>query len=189
MRTPKGWHKAWRKNAALFQNAVNIIKHAPTTARSSRLRVSLRSLATPWPAASLPASRLAALACYAVAGRSSPLYVGLRCVASLRRSGLNFLFLRYPGFRGSRLRVSLTLACYAVTGRRSTAGLFYDAPYRGSEFRSRLRCCAATPWLAPTAHANVRCHSRERLGLTPLHTNALYRSRERSALRTHARST
>ena len=70
MRTPEGWHKAWRKNSALFQNDANMIKHSPTTARSS---------------ASL---------------RSSPLYVGLRCVASLRRSGLNFLFLRYPGFRG-----------------------------------------------------------------------------------------
>ena len=45
-------------------------KHAPTTARSS---------------ASL---------------RSSPLYDGLRCVASLRRSGLNFLFYATPGFRG-----------------------------------------------------------------------------------------
>ncbi len=73
------------RNTALFQNAANMIKHAPTTAQSSRLRVSLRSLATPWPAASL---------------RSSPLYVGLRCVASLRRSGLNFLFYATPGFRG-----------------------------------------------------------------------------------------
>ena len=44
-----------------------MIKHAPTTARSS---------------ASL---------------RSSPLYVGLRCVASLRRSGLNFIFFTLPG--------------------------------------------------------------------------------------------
>ena len=59
MRTPEGWHKAWLKNAALFQNAANMIKHAPTTARS---------------VASLPASRLAALACYAVARRS----LGLR---------------------------------------------------------------------------------------------------------------
>ena len=47
-----------------------MVKHSPTTARSS---------------ASL---------------RSSPLYVGLRCVASLRRSGLNFLFYATPGFRG-----------------------------------------------------------------------------------------
>ena len=80
-------------------------KHAPTTARSSRLRVSLRSLATPWPAASL---------------RSSPLYVGLRCVASLRRSGLNFLFLRYPGFRG-----------FAAPPPG-----YYMAPLRGSELGS-----------------------------------------------------
>ena len=92
------------RNSALFQNAANMIKHAPATARSSRLRVSLRSLATPWLAASL---------------RSSSLYVGLRCVASLRRSGLNFLFLRYPGV--PRLR-------------RSTAGLFYSAP-PGLKFR------------------------------------------------------
>ena len=70
MRTPEGWQKAWRKNSALFQNDANMIKHSPTTARSS---------------ASL---------------RSSPLYVGLRCVASLRRSGLNFLFYATPGFRG-----------------------------------------------------------------------------------------
>ena len=92
MRTPEGWHKAWRKNAALFQNAANIIKHAPTPARSS---------------ASL---------------RSSPLYVGLRCVASLRRSGLNFLFFTLPGV--PRLR-------------RSTAGLFYSAP---PGLRIRLAC-------------------------------------------------
>ncbi len=105
MRTPEGWHKAWHKNAALFQNTANTKKHAPTTARSSRLRVSLRSLATPWPAASL---------------RSSPLYVGLRCVASLRRSGLNFLFLRYPGFRG-----------YAAPPPG-----YYMAPLRGSKLGS-----------------------------------------------------
>ena len=46
-------------------------KHAPTPARSSRLRVSLRSLATPWPAASL---------------RSSPLYVTTGSLGSIQIS-------------------------------------------------------------------------------------------------------
>ena len=61
---------------------------------------------------------------------------------------------------------------------------YFISPLRGSNLGSRLRVSLhslATPWLAPTAHANVRCHSRERLGLTPLHANARCRSRERSA--------
>ena len=65
------------QNTALFQNAANMIKHAPTTARSSRLRVSLRSLATPWPAASL---------------RFSPLYVTTGSLGSI-----SFFLLIYRG--------------------------------------------------------------------------------------------
>ena len=67
------------------RNSLTTKRHAPVPARS---------------VASLPASRLAALACYAVARRSSPLSVGLRCVASLRRSGLHFLFVLYRWLRG-----------------------------------------------------------------------------------------
>ena len=57
------------RNTALFQNAANMIKHAPTTARSS---------------ASL---------------RSSPLYVGLRCVADAPSLRAQFSFFTLP--RGS----------------------------------------------------------------------------------------
>ncbi len=85
----------------------------------------------------LPSSRLAALACYAVAGRfapgfasslatpsQAPLYVGLRCVASLRCSGLNFLFFTLPGV--ARLL-------------RSTTGLLYGAPPT-SDFSLSANC-------------------------------------------------
>ena len=73
MRTPEGWHKAWRKNAALFQNAANTKK---TRAHNG---------------SEFPSSRLAALACYAVAGaygsreRSLPLARTFGLTASRER--------------------------------------------------------------------------------------------------------
>ena len=60
----------------------------------SRLRVSLRSLATPWLAS--PWGFASSLA----TPSQAPLSVGLRCVASLRRSGLHFLFVLYRWLRG-----------------------------------------------------------------------------------------
>ena len=52
----------------------------------------------------------------------------------LRQLGLEFLFYASPGFHGSRLRVSLTLACYAVAGRRSTPG-YLITPLPGLQIR------------------------------------------------------
>ena len=73
------------------------ICHAPSglgASLRSRLRVSLRSLATPWLAG--PWGFASSLA----TPSQAPLSVGLRCVASLRRSGLHFLFVLYRWLRG-----------------------------------------------------------------------------------------
>ena len=85
----QGWHNAWREIPHCFKILLTQKKHAPSTARSSRLRVSLRSLAPPWLAASL---------------RSSPLSVALCCVANAPSHQAQFSFLRSPGFHSSRLR-------------------------------------------------------------------------------------
>ena len=90
-----------RKLLALIQ-----IKSAPVPARS---------------VASLPASRLAAHAYYAVARRSSPLSVGLRCVANAPSLRARFHFLPYP-------RLRRYAACLGL--------LYFRPASRGSEFRS-----------------------------------------------------
>ena len=79
------------------RNSLTTKRHAPPrlgASLRSRLRVSLCSLATPWLAG--PWGFASSLATPSLA----PLSVGLRCVASLRRSGLNFHFYATPGFRG-----------------------------------------------------------------------------------------
>ena len=48
------------------------------------------------PGSELPSSRLASLACYAVARRSSPLSVGLRCVADAPSLRAQFHFFTIP---------------------------------------------------------------------------------------------
>ena len=84
----------------------------------------------------LPSSRLASLACYAVASRFATV-LAIICRPTLRRfapslRAHNFLFLRYPGVRGSRLR------CCAAPPRQVAAPPpgYSMAPLRGSEFRS-----------------------------------------------------
>ena len=69
MRTPEGWHKAWRKNAALFQNAANT-----KNTRPQRLGAPLR---------------------YGPRHYMSAYAASL----TLRRSGLNFIFSPYPRLR------------------------------------------------------------------------------------------
>ena len=104
----------------------------------------------------------------------------LAIICHHRFPGFHFLFCCYTGVPFAYAHSTACLTSVAPTGlkvRRACA--------RGNtHFSSRLRVSLhslATPWLAPTAHANVRCHSLERLGLTPLHANARCRSRERSA--------
>ena len=127
MRTPEGWHKAWRGIRYCFK--------MPQTPKTRAHNDS-----------ELPSSRLAALACSAVAGRFAtvlgasrlrllrphrrPYLSAYAASLTLRRSGLNFLFLRHPGFHGSRLR------CCAAPPRQVAAPPpgYYIAPLRGSEF-------------------------------------------------------
>ena len=76
MRTPEGWHKAWRKNAALFQNDANTKN-------------------TRHPGSELPSPRLATLACYAVAGRFATvlaLYAARVALASAQAARALFHF-------------------------------------------------------------------------------------------------
>ena len=123
-----------RKSLALIQ-----IKRAPVPARS---------------VASLPASRLAALACYAVARRSSPLSVGLRCVADAPSLRAQFHFFTLP-------KVTLLTQLHL--------GLLHFRPaWRGSEFRSLT--LANTPTTSDlsggcTLHAYTNAHPGDGVGV------------------------
>ena len=107
------------------RNSLTTKRHAPVPTRSV-------------------ASRLAALACYAVARRSLGLRVfacyaltgAIVCRPTLRRFApslrAQFSFLRYPGVPWLP---SPLLRSSAEAGRRSTAGLYFIAPLRGSKIR------------------------------------------------------
>ena len=86
-----------RSGAALgMEKKANGVRRSEAEEADSRIAPSIvrKSLAlTQIKRAPVPARSVASL-------RSSPLSVGLRCVASLRRSGLHFLFVLYRWLRG-----------------------------------------------------------------------------------------
>ncbi len=131
MRTPEGWHKAWRGIRYCFK-----MPQTPKTRAH--------------PGSELRFATVLAIICHH------------------RFPGFHFLFVDIQGFGASSLRFLRPRRPFA--GAHSTTCLTSVAP-AGLQVR---RACARgnTHFSSHTAHANVRYHSRERLGLTPLHANA-----------------